>query len=100
MSDPLTLRAMTAEEEAALQGLARSRTMQARLHDRARICWLAGQGKSVAAIQAEVGVADGTVRLWITRFNAGGLDGLRDRGAVVGRRRTCRRQWGNWSPPA
>jgi transposase len=24
-------------------------------------------------------VADGTVRLWITRFNAHGLDGLRDR---------------------
>jgi transposase len=33
----------------------------------------------VAAITAALGMADGTVRLWITRFNAEGLDGLRDR---------------------
>ena len=33
----------------------------------------------MAAIKDDVGVADGTVRLWITRFNARGLDGLRDR---------------------
>jgi transposase len=79
MSDPLTLRAITAEEEQALRELARSRTTEARLRDRAQICWLARQGKRVAAIKAELGIADGTVRLWITRFNAYGLDGLRDR---------------------
>lgn len=33
----------------------------------------------MAAIQADLGVADGMVRLWITRFTADGLDGLRDR---------------------
>jgi transposase len=77
--DPLALRAMTNEEEQALQKLARSQTTQARLRDRARICWLARQGTSVAAIKVEMGVADGTVRLWITRFNAEGLDGLQDR---------------------
>jgi transposase len=79
VSDPLALRAMTNEEEQALQKLARSQTTQARLRDRARICWLARQGTSVAAITVEMGVADGTVRLWITRFNAEGLDGLQDR---------------------
>lgn len=79
MSDPLTVRAMTAAEERQLQQRARSRTAEARVRDRARICWLASQGKSVATIKVDVGVADGTVRLWITRFNAGGLDGLRDR---------------------
>ncbi len=79
MSEPLTLRGMTAEEEQALRSLAQSRTAQARLRDRARICWLAAQGQRVAAITGQVGVAGGTVRLWITRFNAEGLDGLRDR---------------------
>ena len=79
MSDPLTVRAMTDEEQQELRELARSRTTQARLRDRARICWLASQGQRLAAIKAALGMADGTVRLWITRFNEGGLDGLRDR---------------------
>jgi transposase len=75
----LTLRAMTAEEARTLRELARSRTTEARLRDRARMCWLASEGLRVSAIKTELGVADGTVRLWITRFNAHGLDGLRDR---------------------
>lgn len=79
MSEPLAVRAMSAEEERALRELAQSRTTEARLRDRARICWLSHQGQRVAAIKAELRVADGTVRLWITRFNDGGLDGLRDR---------------------
>ena len=79
MTEPLMLRAMTAEEEQQLQRLAHSRTAQARLRDRARICWLSYQGQSVAAIKTALGVADGTVRLWISRFNAAGPDGLRDR---------------------
>jgi hypothetical protein len=79
VSDPLTVRAMTAAEEWQLQQLAGSRTAEARVRDRARICWLASQGKSVATIKVDVGMVDGSVRLWITRFNVGGLDGLRDR---------------------
>src|SRR3954467_3750367 len=79
MVEPLLVRAMTAEEEQALRALAQSRTAQARLRDRARICWLSHQGQRVAAIKAALGIADGTVRVWITRFNAEGLDGLRDR---------------------
>jgi transposase len=70
---------MSAEEEQALRELAHSRSAEARLRDRARICWLASQGQRVAAIKAELRIADGTVRLWITRVNAEGLDGLRDR---------------------
>ena len=66
---------MTAEEERQLQQLAHSRTAQARRRDRARICWLFPQGQPVAAIKMAVGVADGTVRLWITRFHAEGLAG-------------------------
>jgi transposase len=79
VSEPLAVRPMTAEEERQLQHLAHSRTAEARLRDRARICWLSHQGQRGAGIQAVLGVADGTVRLWITRFNAEGLDGLRDR---------------------
>jgi transposase len=79
MAQPLMLRPVTVEEEQALRELAHSRTAEARLRDRARICGLAHQGQRVAAIKAELGIADGTVRLWITRFNAEGLDGLRDR---------------------
>ncbi len=75
----LTLRVMTDEEEQALRELAHSRTTEARLRDRARICWLASQGQRVATIKAALQIADGTVRLWIRRFNADGLDGLRDR---------------------
>ena len=75
----LSLRAMSEEEARTLRELARSRTTEARLRDRARICWLASQGQRVSAIKAELGVADGTVRLWIRRFNASGLEGLRDR---------------------
>jgi transposase len=77
--ETLTLRALLAEEAQELRELAHSRTAEARLRDRARICWLAHQGQRVAAIQAELHLADGTVRLWITRFNDQGLDGLRDR---------------------
>ena len=79
MSESLALRAVTVEEEQALRELAHSRMTEARLRDRSRICWLSHQGQRVAAIKAEMRVADGTVRLWIGRFNDGGLDGLRDR---------------------
>lgn len=75
----LTLRPMTVEETRALRTLAHSRTTEARLRDRARMCWLASEGQRVSAIKADLGVADGTVRLWIRRFNALGLEGLRDR---------------------
>jgi transposase len=70
---------MTDEEARTLGELARSRTTEARLRDRARMCWLASEGQRVSTIKVELGVADGTVRLWIRRFNALGLDGLRDR---------------------
>jgi transposase len=79
MSESLAVRAMTDEEARALRELAHSRTAQARLRDRARICWLSHPGQRVAAIKAALGIADGTVRLWITRVNVEGLDGLHDR---------------------
>jgi transposase len=79
MIQRLQVRMLTTEEEQGLREVAHSRTAEARLRDRARICWLSHQGQAVGAITRAVGMADGTVRLWITRFNEAGLEGLRDR---------------------
>jgi transposase len=40
--------------------------------------WLASQGRRVAAIATELHVTAETVRLWLKRFNAAGLEGLQD----------------------
>ena len=78
MPELLTLRPLTAEEERAVDRLARSRTEPARAVERARIVWLAHQGRRVPAIAREVGASEATVRLWLKRFAARGLDGLAD----------------------
>ncbi len=80
----LTLRAVVDEEEQALRRLAHSRTDPARAVERARIVWCAHQGARVPAIAREVGVCEQTVRLWLTRFNMHGVEGLKD-GARAGR---------------
>jgi transposase len=46
--------------------------------ERAKIVWLAYKGKKVPAIAAELHLGGDTVRLWIKRFNAKGLEGLAD----------------------
>lgn len=79
VSAPLMLRSLTEEEARTLHALARSRTAEARLRDRARVCWLSHGGQRVSQIVAVVGLSDWTVRKWLKRFNARGLDGLRDR---------------------
>lgn len=71
-------RPLTPAEGEALRRLARSRTAAARLVERARIVWLSARGQPVSAIAAEVRHTAGTVRLWLGRFNARGLAGLRD----------------------
>lgn len=76
----LTLRPLAAEEEQAVDRLARSRTEPTRAVERARIVWLAHRGARVPAIAREVGISEATARLWIARFNAGGLAGLKDAG--------------------
>jgi transposase len=74
----LTLRPLTDEEARTIDRLAHSRTEPARAVERARIIWQARQGARVPAIARALGLCEATVRLWLTRFNARGLDGLAD----------------------
>jgi len=74
----LAVRELTAAEAEAIERLAHSRTAAARLVERARIIRLSSRGQRVPAIAAEVGCSEGTVRLWLRRFDAAGLDGLAD----------------------
>lgn len=69
----------TAEQRAELLSLARSRTEEARLVERARIVLACLEGKRNDAIGRELGVRPNTVGLWRKRFAAAGLSGLRDR---------------------
>lgn len=74
----LTLRPLTDEETRTIDRLTHSRTEPARTVERARIIWQARQGARVPAIARALGLCETTVRLWLTRFNAHGLDGLAD----------------------
>jgi transposase len=80
----LTLRPLTDEETRAIGRLAHSRTAPARAVERAQFVWQAHRGARVPAIARALGVCEATVRLWLTRFNARGVEGLRD-GARAGR---------------
>jgi transposase len=71
-------RELTAAEVEAVGTLARSRTAPVRAVQRARMVWRAHEGAGVSAIAAEVGVARGTVALWLRRFAERGSDGLAD----------------------
>jgi transposase len=74
----LQLRALTAEETTQLRGLAQSRTAEARVRDRALICWRSHEGARVMTIVTQLAHDEKTVRAWITRFNAGGFPALAD----------------------
>jgi len=76
---PVCLRALTIEEHAAVEALARSRTALARRVERARIVWRASRGETPPAIAAALGVDAETVRRRIRCFNADGLAALEDR---------------------
>jgi transposase len=74
----LTLRPLTDEETRAIDRLAHSRTASARAVERAQMVWRAHEGARVPAIARALGITEATVRLWLRRFNAGGVDGLKD----------------------
>jgi transposase len=68
----LKLRPLTDEETRTIDRLAHSRTVE-----RARIVWHA-HGARVPALARSRGLCEATVRLWLTRFKAHGVDSLAD----------------------
>lgn len=69
----------TETERQALEEWARSRTLEARMVERARIVLGCLDGKPVGAIAASLNVRPNTVIDWRRRFESGGIAGLRDR---------------------
>jgi transposase len=78
MPRKLRVRELTSEEAETIERLARSRTAATREVERAQIVWRAGQGESIQQIAQELRRNEATVRQWIKRFNAHGLQGLND----------------------
>ncbi|MEO7000899.1 MAG: helix-turn-helix domain-containing protein [Ktedonobacterales bacterium] len=75
---PLTLAALTADQLTALAELYRT-TRDVRLRTRAQMVLLAAEQQlSAPAIAAIVRASDETVRRWLKRYQAEGLDGLHD----------------------
>lgn len=75
----LKLRELNAEEQKAINKLARSRTAPARVVERARILQLASTRLRLPAIAQQLKLSQATVRTWLKRFNHAGLRGLNDR---------------------
>ena len=75
-----------------IRGLAGARHAPADWIERARIIALSWDGLAVPAIAARVGCHQNTVRRWLHRFNAAGLDGLGDRPGAGRKRRITEAQ--------
>jgi transposase len=72
----LRVRVVSDEEGEALGRMARSRTVGAGLVRRARIVMHALEGLKAPEISTRMGLGGKTVRHWLKRFNARGLQGL------------------------
>jgi transposase len=79
MPNRITLRDLTADERAELERLARSRTEEARLVQRAQIILGLAGGDRPSHVAARLGVGRMAVYDWLRRFNADGVTGLTDR---------------------
>jgi transposase len=74
----LRVRAVSEEEREKLERTARSRTAGAGLVRRAQIIGHAFEGLKAPEISARMGLCGATVRHWLKRFNARGLQGLEE----------------------
>jgi transposase len=72
------VRPLTPEEGTKLARLARSQTAPVRLARRADIILRSARGVTAPTIARDLGLVEKTVRVWIERFAAAGLDGLDD----------------------
>jgi transposase len=78
----LQIRVLTDHETDELRRLAHGQKVEARLRERARICWRSHEGRCVREIMTDLHLNEKTVRRWIQRFNAQGLAGLADASRV------------------
>jgi transposase len=79
-------------ESKKVRRLAGARHAPADWSERAQIVALSWDGLAVPAIAAETGRHENTVRRWLHRFNAAGLDGLGDRSGAGRKRRITEAQ--------
>jgi transposase len=79
-------------EAGKIRRLAGARHAPADWSERARIIALSWDGLAVAAIAASAGCHENTVRRWLHRFNADGIDGLGDRPGAGRKRRITEAQ--------
>jgi transposase len=79
-------------EARKVRRLAGARHAPADWIERAQIVALSWDGLAVAAIAAEVGCHENTVRRWLHRFNTAGLDGLGNMPGVGRKRRITEAQ--------
>src|ERR671912_753058 len=84
----LRVRAVSDEEKEELGRMSRSRTLGAGLVRRAQIVAHALEGLKAPEISARMGLCGATVRHWLKRFNARGLQGLEE-DVRSGRPPTC-----------
>ena len=74
----IRLRALSDEERQELGRMARSRTLGAGRVRRAQIVLHASEGLKAPDISARMGLCGATLRHWLKRFNARGLEGLEE----------------------
>lgn len=79
MSRKAVVLTCSAEDQEAVEAIARSRTEEARLVERARIIVGCLEGRPVVEIAREIRTRPNTVIAWRHRFAETGVDGLRDR---------------------
>jgi transposase len=79
-------------EARKIRKLAGARHAPADWAERARIIALSWDGLAVPAIAGQLGCHPNTVRRWLHRFNAAGIDGLGDRPGAGRRRRITEAQ--------
>jgi transposase len=79
-------------EDRKIRRLAGARHAPADWSERARIIALSWDGLGVAEIAARIGCHENTVRRWLHRFNAAGIDALGDRPGAGRKRRITEAQ--------
>ena len=79
MGKRLQIEAHSAQERAAVERIAHSRTAQARQVERAKVVLAALAGEQVGAIAQRFQLSLATVYLWLHRFETQGLAGLADK---------------------